>query len=223
MADLGAPVIVVVGTGRSGTRSIIDTLRLGGIDAVHEPDSHWILPAGRLYTTGAISEQAAATLLDQATWRPAQAHYAYTPLIQIIDAYLRPTWIRTIRNTDDTVESMCRQGWYRPEDDDLWPVQARHFREHSDGVAEIYDINHAAFRITAVDVGEASWPDWQTWSQEERCRWWVSWCNRTLNRLEDRTVSWRVGEQPVSQIAAQATGLPTSRFPDMWSNRGTGC
>lgn len=207
--------ILVCGSGRSGTASTVAAFQLAGLDAHHERSSHHLLPLQRGYTAGVIDSTGVAVMAAYRlshNW-DVDGHYAWTPLIPaVLEQFDDVQVVWTVRPPTLTVASMVRAGWYRPSDDGLWPVMSTWYGQNDDGqLAQHYDLNHPAFRVTGMDTGDVSWSGWRDWSQTKRCGWWWTWTTELMlemvERWPDRVTVWPIGLRPLGDLVEQVTGV----------------
>ncbi len=172
--------LFILGTGRSGTMSA--AAYFGG---AHEPSSEIIIPAAAYHTAGLIPVEEAAALIEYADLPEVSSHYRYAeliPAIRLADPDAEFLWVR--RDREDTVRSMVRKGWYSPRWDDLWPVQWTNWTVTDGRPGITFRLNHEAFRANPVILGLVPWSEWKAWPQENRCRWWVGYCELLCSGLK---------------------------------------
>jgi len=173
-------LILVAGTGRCGTLTVTRSLQEVDVDAEHEPSRHLIGTVAAFWPGGAIDDVEALRLLSGCQWHEVNAFYLYPVLLPLLQhRFPEARWLWVIRNAADTVASMVRHGWYRPEDDLPFPVTLLY---PQDGVIFSSPPWHA--RPNAVICDGMPCREWELLPQAGRCAWWWDWVWRQMRQVE---------------------------------------
>ena len=79
------PRYVVLGTGRSGTHSIVDYAEQHGLEAEHEPHSDIVPLLASSYAHGVITQPGLIMqVLEERDWPELVADFALTPLVSVL-------------------------------------------------------------------------------------------------------------------------------------------
>lgn len=171
-------MILVTGTGRCGTYSIIRQLEDAGLQAAHEPSPPLVRMVAAYWPAGGMSDSAAVGVLQRVRWaQDANAHWLFTTMLPALDhVFPDARWLWLIRNAPDTVASMLAHNWFDPSRDDdlpvvfMWPygddVQAR-----------------TTITPTGPSLGAMSLDMWRRLPQVGRCAWWWGW---VYQQMRDR-------------------------------------
>lgn len=183
------PKVIVVGTGRCATKSIADM-----IGAPHEYPMVPTVYAAAARSHGWLSDHDIHTIYEHEVeeWPEAIVDYKQSELIDVTSKMFPETfylWI--VRNPKDTIASMVKKGWYKPEEDNYPPgFQFIYGKFGHEGRVTRYTLtNYVGNRTRADIVGERTPEEWRLMGQIERCAWWWDYCNRAIHaqvsRLDD--------------------------------------
>lgn len=170
------PKLIVVGSGRSGTKSLARLL-----DGAHEPNLRPTVYLAMARSHGWLSDKAIATVLSNWSYPEIISDHKQSELIDVTSQLwpdCKYLWIA--RNPADSVASMVQKRWYLPTDDN-YPPGVLAFWLESDGVIqEMAATNHTGNRTRGDLVGQFSPTEWAAMSQVERCGWWWNYSNRII-------------------------------------------
>jgi hypothetical protein len=125
--------LIVVGSGRCGTRSFAEFF-----DTIHEPNPDPVVQTASSYSHGWFTDEQAATLLSTCRWPNVIVDYKQSELMPVtarMDPL--PVYLWLVRNPADTVASMVAKGWYDPADD-VYPLgYMKIYKLHEDGIRPI--------------------------------------------------------------------------------------
>jgi hypothetical protein len=175
--------LFVVGTGRCGTYSIYTAFGQMGYDAHHEKHAPATIPTAHHFATGQRDPDFCQAILQSLSFGQVEADYKFSELVPLLalDDRTRFLWIR--RRREDTIRSMVRRGWYRPEDDMGGDVMSWQWVIKPDGtVGTALNPNTAGNRTTGWQVGAMSYPYWWRTSQHDKCGWWVDYVDTLLEQ-----------------------------------------
>lgn len=179
-------MILICGTGRSGTLTWTHYLKAQGLIARHEPHSERLLELAPLSMHGADP----IVGLSWLRWPEASAHHLYACVWDALDRLFTPTWIWVRRDRYEAVASMVGKGWYGK------------------------DAGGWGKRPTAVDAGELDEDTWKGLPQVAKCAWWVGWATRQLSQLPaDRTVHAQLEGDHLEPLRQLGLHRPVSRMP----------
>jgi len=170
-----APELIIVGTGRCGTHSIVHMLDAAGIQAEHEYHMLTVIPMVFYHQHHIWPDDVIAEMFDHLDWPRAVADFKLSHLIPMLaDLWPDTRFCWLTRNAADTVDSMVRTGWYLPEDD--WE-QPRGWWVWRDSGSIHLDVNYKGHRTRPDRLGLVSDGEWGSWPQVKRCAWWVRYCS----------------------------------------------
>ena len=172
-------MILVCGTGRSGTLTWARYLAAAGVQSAHEPNADLIMLATPYWLAGGMGDSQHTAWLDSVQWPAGSAFFMYAAMIQPLDRLKMPQWIWVQRDPYDTVASMLHNNWYDPELDSRWPVLFS-WPNLEAGGAVMVNTPRWAYRPAAWMVGEMTGRQWLNLPQIERCAWWVGWASRQM-------------------------------------------
>ena len=185
-------MILVTGTGRCGTQSILDTLVDAGLRGEHEPNADIVSLIAAWWPGGGVSDDEALTWLRRVAWQECASFFLFTPLAPLLDVlFPDATWIWVTRNAEDTVASMLARGWFRRSDDDGWPVVV----SYPAGSGKVMSAGPWRCRPNGYTLGAMTFSEWRDLPQAGRCAWWWQWVYDTLRQRN--TVRYPVeGQRP---------------------------
>lgn len=179
-------MILIVGTGRSGTLTWTHYLRAQGLQVRHEPHSD------RLLDLAGWAMRGHDPIIDLAGlgWVDVSAHHLFACVWDAMERLFSPQWLWPQRDPYTTVASMVGKGWYG---------------KNGGGWSR---------RPTAADADEMSLSDWTGLPQVAKCAWWVGWATRQLHMLPAfRTVVVGLADDPAWAIRQLGYDRPVSRLP----------
>ncbi len=167
-------IIFILGTGRSGTKSITDVLnknpkckalhenilqliRIGSLFE-YDKDEIYLNEIKRIFEHKIYEADQSQTLIlsDQRFWN----------LIPFLSSYFKNAkFIHVVRNPLDSILSMASRGWYQPNE---YP--------------EIVNHDWAKYRLDGAKCGFYSQEDWQSLSPIEKCAWYYAFVNRSIEK-----------------------------------------
>ncbi len=179
-------MILITGTGRSGTLTWTHYLRAHGLAARHEPNTERLLELAPPALRGADP----IVGLSWLRWPEASAHHLYACVWDALERLFTPQWVWVRRDPYETVASMLGCDWYGG---------------HS---------NRWSGRPTAVDAGEMTDQEWQELPQIGRCAWWTGWAIRQLERLPaERTLRVELLGDHLQPLRQLGFATPIARLP----------
>lgn len=169
-------MLFIVSTGRSGTKSLAQTLnKIHGIACVHEPHPLLAVEASE-YRYGFISKEHIKNLLLE-TRKPimggiyCESNQALSLIIPILlETFPRARFIWLIRNGLDVVASAMQKQWYTGHSENYDRF------EDSTPIQQIW-INA---RLNGYKCGEMSQNIWIHLSRFEKCCWYWDYVNRII-------------------------------------------
>jgi acetyltransferase-like isoleucine patch superfamily enzyme len=182
--EKGDQLFFVVGTGRSGSTSIANTLsRHSGILCLHEPKLQ-LVRLSTAYAHGQLSrEQVAQELLDLYQGVGAMPAGLYgesdqklSNLIEVLaDLFPRAKFIWLIRDPVDAINSMASRGWF--SENEMFPSEAS--EPYDDPLYRGYYSEH---RVRGDRAGAVAPEEWRKMSLFERSCWYWSYWNALIER-----------------------------------------
>lgn len=181
------PRLIVVGSGRSGTKSLARLL-----NGSHEPNMRPTVYLAMARSHGWLSHGAVTAIISNWDWPEVIVDYKQSELIDVTAQLWDCKYLWVTRNPADTVASMVQKRWYLPTDDNYPAGNLVFWYENEDGrqVREMSATNQSGNRTRGDLAGEFSATEWAAMSQVERCGWWWSYSNRIiaaqLERLDEK-------------------------------------
>lgn len=205
------PTLIVVGTGRSGTKSMARLLQ-GEHEPLKRPTSYLAMARSHSW----MSFEGLATAMSKQEYPEVISDYKQSELIDVT-SQLWPDvhYLWVTRNPADTIASMVQKRWYLPSDDNYPPGYLSFWVEGDDRVMQLTAHNEAGNRTRGDLVGDFTFSEWSQMSQVERCGWWWNYCNQAiaaqLNRMDgDRFVTLKLEKLGVSLHENHSTAEPVT-------------
>lgn len=212
------PICFVLGTGRSGSTSIVDVLNQHPkCEAFHENIRQLI----RISTQVAHAPEQKEPLLDELrnifntkVWTATEDQIVVHSdqrlwnLVGFLANYFpKSKFVHLVREPKSCIKSMVARGWYAPNE---YPDLNPH--------------NWAKYRLSGDGVGAFSSVEWQAMDPLQKCTWYWSYINgeisRQLSKLEEHrytTITLDVLGKSMPGLS-DFLGIPKHRFKERVSN-----
>lgn len=170
------PIVFIVGTGRSGSKAIVDTLNQHpSVKAFHENIRQFIRISTQIAHETNKSEvffKEIELIFAHKIWQANQdqllvhSDQRFYNLIPFLASYFSNSkFVHLQRDIVSTVKSMVARGWYAENE---YPKLYRH--------------DWAKYRLNGALTGSIAQKQWELFSQAEKCAWYCLFVNHTIEK-----------------------------------------